>query len=218
MGAYAFFDFFLLVSGVIALTLSLIWRAENPLLNIILTPNYLTAGTVLGVALLITFAISIAAIVQRNHVTGGLVLLNYILVLDALGIVVIGTFIWAFTLAERNNFHARYAAASPAIRIALQDKLQCCGYFDATDLVEIGGSFCQSQDFVNNLQANVTTNFCVTPLTNIGDEILNNVFTTTYGFMAVVLCLLLTSLCVIRKRQEDERFKRIDAKRGTAFV
>lgn len=56
-----------------------------------------------------------------------------------------------------------------------------------------------------------------------------------YGFMAIVLCLLLASLCVIKKvclytfqmftifneknlycrqRQEDERFKKIDAKRG----
>jgi hypothetical protein len=53
-----------------------------------------------------------------------------------------------------------------------------------------------------------------------------------YGYMAVILCLLLASLCVIKKvtsipfkcqsqqlnfnsqRQEDERFKKIDAKRG----
>jgi hypothetical protein len=32
--------------------------------------------------------------------------------------------------------------------------------------------------------------------------------------MAVVIALFLASLCVINKRVEEERFKRIDAKRG----
>jgi len=218
MGAYAFFDFLLLVSGVISIVLSLVWRAKDPLLNIVLTPDYLTAGTVLGIGLLTTFVISVAGIIQKNHITIGLVILNYTLLIDAIGTVVIGSFIWDFTLQERDNFHARYLALTPDVRTQLQDKLQCCGYFNATDLIEIGGSFCSSQDFVNNLQANVTTNFCVTPITSFGDTTLNNVFTSVYGFMAIILCLLLASLCVIKKRQEEERFKRIDAKRGRAFV
>lgn len=57
------------------------------------------------------------------------------------------------------------------------------------------------------------------------------ILSQVYGYMAIVLCLLLVSLCVIKKvtssyldcysaihfdlqRQEDERFKKIDAKRG----
>jgi predicted membrane protein len=152
--------------------------------------------------------------VQRNHVTIGLVILNYTLLIDAIGIIIIGTFIWFYTLQERANFHVFWAGASRETRITLQDQLKCCGYFNGTDLAEVGGDFCQTQDLITGLAANVSSNFCVTPITAFADMTLNNAFTTVYGFMAIVLCLLLASLCVIKKRQEDERFKRIDAKRG----
>jgi hypothetical protein len=214
MGVWVALDFLLLVAGALTLALSIVWRAPNILLNMVLSQAYLTAGTVLGIALLATFVISVAAIVQRNHVTLGLVILNYVLLLDAVGILAIGTFIWFFTLRERANFHEIWFDLNPSTRIILQDKFKCCGYFNGTDLAEIGGSFCQSQQFISNLAANVTSNFCVTSVTNFADVTLNNVFTTVYGYMAIVLCLMLASLCVIKKRQEDERFKKIDAKRG----
>ncbi|KAG6832725.1 hypothetical protein H0H92_012297 [Tricholoma furcatifolium] len=204
MGAWAALDVLLLAAGVISLTLSIVWRAQNLLMNMVLTPGYLTTGAVLGIAFLITFAVSIGAIVQKNHVTIGLVILNYTLVLDALGIVVIGTYIWFFTLRERNEFHAIWAALSSANRITLQDQFQCCGYFNGTDLAEIGGSFCTSQDFVNSLNTTVLNNFCVTPITSYADSTLNNIF--TYGEFI--------SDNISSTRQEDERFKKIDAKRG----
>jgi len=214
MGVWAALDFLLLAAGAIALALSLVWKAENILMNMVLTSPYLTTGTILGIALLVTFAVSIAAIVQKNHITLGLVILNYILLIDAIGIVVIGTFVWFLTLQERNNFHIRWQEASRDTRIKLQDQLKCCGYFNGTDLAEVGGSFCQSQEFVAGLNTSILTSFCVQPITGYADMTLNNVFTTIYGFMAIVLCLLLASLCVIKKRQEDERFRKIDAKRG----
>ncbi|GLB35154.1 putative tetraspanin [Lyophyllum shimeji] len=182
MGVWVALDFLLLAAGAVTLALALAWKAEhaNTLLNLVLTPNYLTAGMVLGIALLVTFAISIGAIVQKNHVTIGLVVLNYTLLVDAIGIVVIGTFIWFFTLQERNNFHVRWQDASRDTRIKLQDQLKCCGYFNGTDLAEIGGGFCQSQEFVAALNTSVLTNFCVQPITNYADMTLNNVFTYVY--------------------------------------
>jgi len=213
MGVWAVLDFLLLAAGVVTLSLSMVWRAQNTLMNMVLSPTHLAAGTALGVALLVTFTISVWAVVQRNHVTIGFIILNYALLSDAVGIVVVGTFIWFFTLQERANFHRLWLEASPQTRITLQDQLKCCGYFDGND-AEIGGSFCRSPQLISGLASNVTTNFCVTPITNFADMTLNNVFTTVYGYMAIVLCLLLTSLCVIKKRQEDERFRKIDAKRG----
>jgi len=214
MGVWVGLDILLLAAGALTLALSIVWRAPNVLMNMVISKADLTAGTVLGIAFIVTFAISLAAIVQRNHVTIGLVILNYTLLLDAIGVFCIGTFIWMYTLQERANFHELWVEATPSTRLTLQDHFQCCGYFNGTDFAEIGGSFCQSQDFINNLATNNTSNFCVTPLTGFADFTLNNIFTTIYGFMAIVLCLLLASLCVIKKRQEDERFKRIDAKRG----
>jgi len=214
MGVWAVLDLLLFAAGAVALLLSIVWRAENTLMNMVLSPARLTAGTILGIALIVTFIISICAVVQRNHVTIGLVILNYALLIDAIGIVVIGTFVWFFTLRERDNFHRLWLEAGPQVRVQLQDQLKCCGYFNGTDQAEIGGTFCQSSQFISTLSPNTTTNFCVTPVTRFADVTLNNIFTTVYGYMAIVLCLLLASLCVINKRQEDERFKKIDAKRG----
>lgn len=214
MGVWIALDILLLTAGILTLALSIVWRAPNILNNFVLSSVDLNAGTILGVALLTTFMISVGAIIQRNHVTIGLVLLNYALLVDAIGILVIGTSIWFSTLQERAHFHTLWEDASPALRIALQDKLGCCGFFSGTDLAQIGGSFCQSQDFISGLASDVSSNFCVTPITGFAEVTLTNIFSTIYGFMAIVLCFLLASLCVIKKRQEAERFKKIDAKRG----
>jgi len=208
MGVWAFLDVMLLAAGAVTVALSMVWRSPNVLVNMVFSNADLTAGMVLGIALLVTFAISIGAIVQRNHVTMGLVILNWTLIIDAIGILAVGTFLWFFTLQERNNFHAAFSEQSSQNKIAIQDKLNCCGYFDLTDLVEFGG-ICSDQDAVNALNQT-----CVDPITSFADTTLNNTFTTVYGFMAIVLCLFLASLCVIKKREEDERFKKIDGKRG----
>lgn len=143
MGIWAALDFFLLASGAITIALSVVWRAPNALMNMVLSDadltgilyvpsNFITvlliiqivsAGMILGIALLVTFAISIGGIVQRNHVTLGLVTLNWVLILDALGIIVIGTFVWFFTLQEGANYHKRWLATTPEARRALQDQV-----------------------------------------------------------------------------------------------
>lgn len=217
MGVWAFFDFCLLAAGAVALSLSIVWRAPNLLVNMVFSEQDLTAGVVLGIALLITFALSIAAIVQRNHVTIGLVILNWVLIIDAIGVIVIGSFIWFYTLRERDNFRVVYSAQSRENKISIQDRWKCCGYFNETDLIEFGGSFCTGPDFVKTpdfLNRDNGTKWCVGPITAFADSSLNNVFTTVYGYMAILIGLFLASLCVINKRLEAERFKRIDLKRG----
>jgi len=213
MGIWAFLDVCLLAAGAVSIAMSIVWRSPNMLLNMVISDAYLNSGMVLGIALLLTFVISIIAILQRNDVTIGLVVLNWTLILDALGIVIIGTFVWFLTLRERENFHSIFASQTPQARIAIQDKLKCCGYYNSTDLAEVGGTFCVNLDFIRNTN-NATQNFCVGPITSYADNALMNVFTTIYGFMAVILFFFLASLCVINKRLEDERFKKIDAKRG----
>jgi len=213
MGSWVFVDFALLVAGVMTLVLSIIWRGNNILRNMVITPQFLDAGLYLGGVLLMTWAISIWAIAQPKKVTFGLKVLNWTLILDALSILVIGTVIWHYTLNERNNFHTIFANESPANQIAIQDQLQCCGYFNSTDLVTIGGSFCQNETFVQTTN-NATGNFCVTPITAYADMTLNNIFTTIYGWMAIVVLLFLASVCMVYVRVEEERFRKIDEKRG----
>ncbi|THG98905.1 hypothetical protein EW026_g3346 [Hermanssonia centrifuga] len=213
---WAFVDLWLLAAGVLSLVMSLVWRAPNLMLNFTLSNADLLAGTILGIFLLVTFAISIFAIVQRNHVTLGLVILNWTLIADAIAVLVIGSMIWFFSLQQRNNYFKIFQAQSDSTRLAIQDKFQCCGYFlqNASDVVY--GGFCANQTFVNTLvNPNNTDQFrCVGPITAFTDFTLNNVFTTIYGYMAILILLFLASLCIIHQRLEAERFKKIDSKRG----
>jgi len=213
-GFYGFFTFGIAVAGVISILFSFLWRRSELLLNMTFSNADLTAGLVMGIALLLTSFLSVGAIIQRNHVTMGLVVLNWVLIADAVIVLSIGSFVWFYTLCERNEFHVQYANLQPSQRITIQDQFNCCGYFNASDLIQIGGNFCQNSTFANALNATDTSNFCVTPVTNYADVSLNHVFSTTYGFMAGLIGLFLSSLCVIKVRQEIERFRRIDAKRG----
>lgn len=213
MGAWAVVDLCLLVAGIVTLVLSIVWRMPNWLRSLVITESDLTIGLVLSVALLVTWAVSVGAIIQPNHSTTGLVFLNWMLIFDALGILIIGSTVWFYTLQERANYHTVFAAQSVASRINIQDKLKCCGYFNSSDLVEIGGSFCANQTFVE-VTNNATGNFCVTPITAWADMTLNNIFSTIYGYMAIAILLFLATLCVIHQRNEGERFRKIDEKRG----
>lgn len=211
---YGFFTLGLAVAGMISILFSFLWRRTELLLNMTFSNADLTAGLVMGIALLVTSFLSVGAIIQRNHVTIGLVVLNWVLIADAVIVLAIGSFVWFYTLRERNEYHVEYAKLQPSQRITIQDQFSCCGYFNASDLIQIGGSFCQNSTFANALNTTNTNNFCVTPVTGFADVSLNHVFSTTYGFMAGLIGLFLSSLCVIRVRQEIERFRRIDAKRG----
>jgi uncharacterized membrane protein len=212
MLAWAFFDFCLLAAGIITVALSFIWRQPNVLLNLTFNSFELTGGTVLGVIFLVTFVSSLALIAIRGKKP--LVILNCLLLVNGIAILILGTYIWFFTLHERNNYHAVFGMQSNAIKIAIQDTFQCCGYFDATDEVVFGGKFCP-----NAATAMAANNFCVTPITKFADKRLNNVFSTIYGFMAIVIGFFLANMCVIMRREEEHRFEKIDAKRGgSGFV
>jgi len=50
--------------------------------------------------------------------------------------------------------------------------------------------------------------------TGLADDLLCETFTTIWGFTAITTCLFISTLCVMKKRQETERFRKIDAKRG----
>jgi hypothetical protein len=213
-GFYGFFTLGIAVAGFISILFSILWRRHDLLLNMTFSHADLTAGLVMGIALLLTSFLSVGAAIQQNHVTIGLVILNWVLIADAIIVLVVGSFIWFYTLRERSEYHTQYAQLQPSQRITIQDQFGCCGYFNASDLIEIGGNFCQNSTFANALNATVSTNFCVTPVTKYVDVSLNQAFSTTYGFMAGLIGLFLSSLCVIKVRGEIERFRRIDAKRG----
>jgi hypothetical protein len=78
-------------------------------------------GLILGSFLLVTWAVSVGAVIQKNHVTGGLILLNWLLIADMLYLTAAGTVIWFFTLRMRNSFRTIWSEQPPNIKIAIQD-------------------------------------------------------------------------------------------------
>jgi hypothetical protein len=212
MGTWIALDIMLLAAGAISVAFSIIWRAPNLVLNLVISSNDLTAGLILGILLLVTWVISVGAIVQANHVTLGLKILNVVLIADAVALTSVGSFIWFFTLRERANFMKVFYEQSTAVQGQLQDHFSCCMYMNNVTDPFVQSNFCTSDAFARN------STMCVGPITAAADYTLNNVFTSIYGFGAIVSALFITSLCVINMRMEEVRFKKIDAKRGRAFV
>jgi hypothetical protein len=200
-------DFFLLASGGVMIAFSILWKAPDVFRNLVLTEMDLTVGMVLGILYAVTFIISVGAIIQRNHITIGLVMLNWLLIFNTAFTVVFASVLWFRTLEEQVNFEKVWIAAPAQSRLALQDQWKCCGYRNSTNM-EIGGAVCSTLEVAN------ATVGCMDQFTNDADNLLNETFTTIWGFTAVTSCLFISTLCVIKKREETERFRKIDSKRG----
>lgn len=198
-------DFLMLAAGGALIAFSVVFRAPDAIRNLVLNPPDLDFALALGIIYVVTFAVSIGAVIQRNHITIGLAILNWVLIINTTITVVYGSTLWFMTLQEHANYANVWNATTPAARIAVQEKLHCCGFANNT-AVEASG-FCANP-------TNALDNGCSVPFVNISDTMLMDAFTTVYSFTAILVMLFVATMCVIKKRQEQERFRRIDAKRG----
>jgi len=207
MALWGTFDFCLLAAGGVMIAFSILWKAPDVFRNLVLIEMDLTVGMLLGILYAITFVISVGAIVQRNHVTIGLIILNWLLIFDTAFTILFASVLWFRTLQEQINFEKVWIAAPALSRLALQDEWKCCGYRNSTN-IEFGGTVCSAPDVAN------ATIGCMNQFTGLADNLLSDTFTTLWGFTVITLCLFVSTLCVMKKRQETERFRKIDAKRG----
>lgn len=206
---WAALDFALLAAGIILVVLSIVWKNPSSILmQFILFDINLTLGTILGVMFLVSVLFSLFAITQRKPLISGLKAFNWVLILDSFGVLVIGSILWYYSLREPTNYAKVWVAQTEAVQIHLQDQFSCCGFLNATNIA-LGGSFCGT----DNATAAVKIG-CETVLVQKADYTLNNMFTTIYGFMSITLSLILASICHINQRVEEDRFRRIDEKRG----
>jgi len=217
--AFILFDFLLVAVAVFIIVFTQIWKGSKDVLkHLVINEKDLTAGLILAGFYIFSWLFSIPAFIaskQRSKLRANTTMLaafNWTLVLAGLVTVTIGTAIWFFTLRLRVEFEDVWKEQSTSTLITLQNSLQCCGYWNATS----AGLFTPdlATGFCANVQ-NVTASPCVTPITDSANFTLNNVFSSVYGFMAVVVALFLTSVCVINDRHEEVRFQLIDEKSGT---
>lgn len=120
---WAGLDFALLLASAICIAFSIIWRAPDLLRDLVISTMDLNAGLGLGVIYVVTFVISIAAILTPKASTTGLKGLNWVLVLNSAATVVIGTIVWFYTLQERNNFSIVWGEQSSETLGQIQDKV-----------------------------------------------------------------------------------------------
>ena len=76
----------------------------------------------LGIIFLTTFASSLILIVIRGK--RPLVLLNWLLLANGIAILIIGTYIWFYTLHERDNYHRVFGMQTNTTKIAVQDQVR----------------------------------------------------------------------------------------------
>ena len=72
--------------------------------------------------LLATFVSSLILITIRGK--RPLVMLNWLLLLNGIAVLVVGTYVWFSTLHERNNYHNVFGMQSDATKIAVQDTVR----------------------------------------------------------------------------------------------
>ncbi|KAF8337620.1 tetraspanin [Cantharellus anzutake] len=205
-GVWAAVDFCLLVSGLILIIFSQLWAGKHLMNNFIISKMSLRAGLALGIMFEITFFVSVFAVTQRRPLTSGFKILNWALIADSAACIIIGSIMWVQTLQERAHYEKVWIASAVEVRTQLQDKFTCCGWFNGTNIA-IGGTVCHDNATAAALPG------CVTPIIPKINVVVDNIFTTIYGFIAITLTLFLASLCLINRR-EEERFRRIDEKRG----
>jgi len=215
-----------ITSGLGAILFSIVVKSSNAapgvlnsltLRSLVISDMDLTAALVLGVIIALSWMVGIAGAVTglkkgKRH-TFGLLAFNWSILAAATATTLIGCAVWFFTLQPRQEFFEIWNVQSQATQQFLQDTLQCCGYFDATT----AQGFTAPSGFCAAVAAQTNTTAvqpCVTPITAFEDYTLNNVFSLTFGFVAIQTALFLATCCLINVRCEEERFRLIDEKRG----
>jgi hypothetical protein len=94
----------------------------------------------------------------------------------------------------------------------LQQKFNCCGYWNATAPPFIEDKVCTNPLVAANLQG------CLGPFSNFGNSLNGKVFTADFGIVAIDVMLILGVACLLKDRKEKERYALIDAKTGVESI
>lgn len=213
-------NFLYLCSGLLAIVFSLVLRLQTEsgssasltLRKLILDNSDLDGALILGGMVLISWTISILAIVStlgRRNSYHALYALNWSLVLVAVATITIGCAVWFTTLRPRAEFSHIWHTQPDVIQQQLQDYFGCCGYYNAT----IAGLFNAQTGFcadVANGQNTTAAPPCVGFIFQDDSFTLNNFFSAIFGYAAVETALFLATACIIDWRKELVRFELID--------
>ncbi|KAF3936924.1 hypothetical protein ABW19_dt0207211 [Dactylella cylindrospora] len=219
LGFFIASNILFLISGVILIVMGFLWLGhDDTALTVDNAPYvillwHLPCGAILanGIVVVITFVISIPAVLLPLSVNW-LRLHGWMTVVCSMFSLVLGLIVWVDTLAERATMSEMWVDVGPSIQTLLQQKFQCCGYMSSTDPMFVNDSVC------TNALVAAQTQPCVGPFTAYEDTFYNGVFTAAFGFVGLDVLVLLCTAMVVKNRNEQRRYRRIDEKRGLGAI
>jgi len=213
MWAFVVADFVFVASGATMLGFVLISESssneiptiDNVANHLLLKSCPLTAAIVNSVFIFITFLVSLPALVMRQN-KGWLRAHGWMTVVCALFTLILGLVIWFQTLQTRSELLGVWANEAPRTQGLLQQKFNCCGYLSFRQPPFVQDSTCPNRLAAAQKQG------CITPFSNFANQYLDVVFTGFFGMVGVDALLLLCTVCVLKYREEQERYRHIDEK------
>lgn len=141
MGFWSFVDMLLLAAAVASIVFSIVERKPDLMANIAISTEQLNgeclrlqvpnteptggpaAGLIMGVVLLASWIVSIIAVLSPTATVTGFVVLNWMLIMDVIAILVVGTSLWFYTLHIEDNYLAVWTSLPDASKLAVQNKV-----------------------------------------------------------------------------------------------
>jgi len=206
-------DFVFLATGAILLGFALISESssndiptiDNVANHLLLKECPLTAAIVNAIFIFVTFLVSLPAMVMRQS-KGWLRAHGWMTVVCALFTLILGLAIWFETLQTRSELLSVWAGEAPRTQSLLQEKFNCCGYLSFKQPPFVQDSTCPNKLAAAQKQG------CINSFSNFANAYLDLIFTAFFGMVGVDVLLLLCIVCVLKYREEQERYRHIDEK------
>ncbi|KAF2199141.1 tetraspanin [Delitschia confertaspora ATCC 74209] len=180
---------------------------DNVAQNLLLGQCPLTAGVVNSIFILVTFLLSLPAFFLPQN-KSWLRAQGWLVVFCATFTLTLGLTVWVDTLQTRQNLSKIWGRESPIVRSTLQQKFNCCGYFNSTTPPFIVDSTCP------NALVAAQKGGCISQFSSFANAYLDLIFTACFGIVGVDVLLVLCVAMVLKWRSEQERYRAIDQKNG----
>lgn len=175
--------------------------------NLLLGQCPLTAGVVNSIFVFVTFLLSLPALFLPQN-RGWLRAQGWLVVVCATFTLGLGLSVWVETLQTRRNLGIVWGREPPLVQSLLQQKFDCCGYFNSTS-----PPFVQDGTCLNSLVA-AQKGGCIGQFSRFANKYLDQIFTAAFGIVGIDAILVLCVAMVLQYRQEQERYRHIDEKNG----
>lgn len=175
--------------------------------NLLLDQCPLTAGVVNAIFMFVTFLLSLPALFLPQN-RGWLRAQGWLVVFCAAFTLGLGLSVWVGTLQTRRHLSDIWGRESPLTQSLLQQKFNCCGYFNSTTPPFIQDGTCSS-----SLVA-AQKGGCIGKFSSFANSYLDKIFTALFGIVGMDVLLVLHVAMVLKYRQEQERYRHIDEKNG----